>query len=496
MGRMSSRIMRSIWRGDNPSGFPRWAYILLSVLAAGFSYFFSIGLNGFGPLVWIAPIPILILAFNAQPRPTAIIAFGTFLIGSLTLFSYLVKLMPFGVVIVSLVIPAIAFTLAILATRYTALQINPWVAIAVFPSVWTSYEYLASIFSPNGTAGSLAYTQTGFLPLIQLVSLTGIWGITFLLTLVPAGFAIAWHLRKNKRLSILASGVPVVLVLSVIVYGSIRIHQTDQGQSMRVGLTATDTTIRYFRTEKSEEALPVVQAYARRIDQLAAQGTELIVLPEKFVGVTPSYSGNVYKILGAAARDHRVVVVAGLNMIDRKSSRNVAVVFSSEGQVLTEYSKIHLVPGFEDRYQPGTKPVEFSVSGMTIGLAICKDMDFPDLLSQYSRGGVGIVVVPAWDFGQDGQWHSRMAMTRGIEGGFAVVRSAQDGQLSIIDHLGRIIAEDRSSRAQDVLLVGNVRSGPGRTFYSLSGDWVAWLSLFFLAGVFAIATFRKFQKKR
>ncbi len=477
--------------------FPRWAYILLAVLATGFSYFFSIGLNGFGPLVWIAPIPILILAFNLRPRSTAIVAFGTFLLGSLTFFSYLVwtLLIPVGMAIVLLAIPAIGFTLAVLATRYAVLRLNPWVAIAVFPSVWTSYGYLLSIFSPHGTAGNLAYTQTSFLPLIQLVSLTGIGGITFLLTLVPAGIAVAWHLRQNKRLAILAMGVPLVLVLSVIVYGSIRLSLPVEGQSIRVGLAATDTTIRYFRTQKAEEALPVIQAYARRIDQLAAQGAEIIVLPEKFVGVTPNYAGEVYKILGTVARDHRVILVAGLNMIDPERSRNVAVVFSSEGQVMAEYSKIHLIPGFESRYQKGTKPVEFSVSGTTMGVAICKDMDFPGLLSQYARDGVGIVVVPAWDFGQDGQWHARMAITRGIEGGFAVVRTAQDGLLSVSDHLGRIIAEDRSSRAPDVLLVSTVHPGPGRTFYSISGDWVAWLSLLFLVGVVAMATYWKWRTK-
>jgi apolipoprotein N-acyltransferase len=476
--------------------FPRWVFVLFVILATGTSYYFSIGLNGFGSLVWIAPIPILILAFNLPPRPTAIIAFSTFLLGSLTLFSYLARLMSIGVVIVSLLIPALAFTLAVLATRYSVLEFNPWLAIAVFPSVWTSYEYLVSIFSPNGTAGSLAYTQTTFLPLIQLVSLTGIWGITFMLMLVPGSIAIAWHLRNNKKLALSALGVPLVLVIFIVAFGLIRLAQPVEGQSIRVGLAATDTTIRFFRTEKPEEALPVVQAYAIRTDQLAAQGAEIIVLPEKFIGVTPDYTADVYGVLGAVARDHRVILVAGLNMIGPEFSQNAAVVFSADGQVLTKYHKIHLVPGFEDRYQPGTRPVEFSVAGTRIGLAICKDMDFPNSFLQYARDGVGILVVPAWDFGQDDQWHARMAITRGIEGGFAVVRSAQDGLLSVSDHLGRIIAEDRSNSASDVLLISNVHPGRGRTFYSTSGDWVAWLSLLFLVGVFALAIYRKGQTKK
>jgi apolipoprotein N-acyltransferase len=476
--------------------FPRWVFVLFAILASGISYYFSTGLNGFGALVWIAPIPILILAFNLPARPTAIIAFGTFLLGSLSLFSYLVRLMPIGMVIVSLLIPALAFTLAVLATRYYVLKFNPWLAIVIFPCVWTSYEYLVSIFFPNGTAGSIAYTQTTFLPLIQLVSLTGIWGITFMLMLVPGGIAVAWHFRNNKKLALSVLGVSLILVIFIVAFGLIRLGQPVEGQSIRVGLAATDTTIRFFRTEKPEEALPVVQAYANRTEQLAAQGAEIIVLPEKFIGVTPDYTADVNRVLGAVARDQRVILVAGLNMIGPKFSQNTAVVFSADGQVLTEYHKIHLVQGFEDRYQPGTRPVEFSAAGTKIGLAICKDMDFPNSFFQYARDGVGILVVPAWDFGQDDQWHARMAITRGIEGGFAVARSAQDGLLSVSDDRGRIIAEDRSYRAPDVLLISNVHPGRGQTFYSMSGDWVAWLSLLFAIGVFAMAAFRIWQTKK
>lgn len=471
--------------------FPNWVWAVVAVVASGLCFFFSVGLNGFGPLVWIAPIPILVLAFRAPPRQTAVLAFAAFLLGSLSLFGYLMRVIPAGMVMVSLLIPAIAFAVAVSATRFAVLHGNPRAAIFVFPAVWTSYEYVLSLLSPNGTAGSLAYTQTDFLPLMQLVSITGIWGVTFLLTLVPAALAIAWHLRREKRVTVFASAVTLALAASALAYGACRLSRPVEGKTLRVGLAATDTTIRNFRTEKPEEALPVVQAYAGRISRLADQGADLIVLPEKFVGVTSEYADDVYGILGSAAGEHRVFLVAGLNLIGTPLSRNAAVVFSPEGQAAAEYLKIHLIPGFEDHYQPGAQPVEFHVSGILIGLAICKDMDFPATLSRYARDGVGVLVVPAWDFGEDGEWHARMAVTRGMEGGFAVVRTAQDGLLSISDPSGRIISRERSSSAPDVLLTGDVHPGTGRTFYSLNGDWTAWLCLLSLLGMCAWIVFPK-----
>ena len=461
-------------------GVTRLAGLLLTVLSVGALYFFSTGLDGFGPLVWIAPIPVLILALNLPARPTAVIAFIAYLFGSFNLFSYLVNLAPIGVVIASLVIPALAFTLAVLATRYAVLQSKHWGTLAVFPAVWTSYEYVLSVVSPHGTAGSLAYTQTNFLPLIQVASLTGIWGITFILTLVPAGVAVAWHFRRDKRHAVPALVAPLVVGLLLVGYGWARLAQPIAGQPIRVGLATTDTTIHHFQTEQPDEALPVVQAYARRIGELAAQGAGTVVLPEKFVGVTPGYRGEVLRILGEAAQQHSVTVVAGLNQIGPEENRNIAVVFSPDGQVLAEYDKAYLIPGFESGYQPGTRPVEFSILGTTAGVAICKDMDFPSWTAQYARAGAGILFVPAWDFVRDGRLHARMAVVRGIEGGFAVVRSAQEGRVTVSDSLGRVLAEATSSSAPDVLVVSAVQPGPGHTFYSVRGDWFAWLMLLFL----------------
>ena len=475
---------------------PRWLYILVAILVTGIFYFFSTGLDGFRPLVWIAPIPILVLAFRLPVRWALVVAFGAYLIGGFNLFAYLAELTTPIVAIISAVIPAIAFALAVLVTRYTVLQFQHWSTVLVFPVMWTSYEYVLSIVSPHGTAGSLAYTQTDFLPLIQIASLTGIWGVTFILTLVPAGVALAWHLRGDRRQAVSVLIVPLLLSLLVLSYGWIRLAQPIVGLSVRVGLATTDTTIQYFETEQREEALPVVQAYARRIGELADQGAEVVVLPEKFVGVTQDYLEEVVRILGKAAGDNQVTVVAGLNLIDPEHNRNIALVFSPDGQLLAEYQKAYLIPGFESDYQPGTKPTIFSILDTPTGVAICKDMDFPGWMTQYARLGARILFIPSWDFGIDGRLHSRMAVVRGIEGGFAVVRSAQEGLVTVSNHLGQILAEAKSSTEADVLLVSQVQLGPGHTLYSLIGDWFAWLTVLVLALILAMITLRTLRIRR
>jgi apolipoprotein N-acyltransferase len=96
-----------------------------------------------------------------------------------------------------------------------------------------------------------------------------------------------------------------------------------------------------------------------------------------------------------------------------------------------------------------------------------------------AQAGVGLLLVPAWDFSKDGWLHSRMAVLRGVEGGYTVARAASRGRLTVSDPYGRILAERTSDSGPEVLLSAVAPIGPAHTFYSRAGDWFAWLCLLF-----------------
>ena len=87
--------------------------------------------------------------------------------------------------------------------------------------------------------------------------------------------------------------------------------------------------MRRFDTTDRDVALPVVDAFAVAIDTLAARGARVIVLPEKLVGITDAYRGEVEAVLADAAVRNRVTVVAGLNEIASPLKRNIALVFEN-----------------------------------------------------------------------------------------------------------------------------------------------------------------------
>lgn len=172
-----------------------------------------------------------------------------------------------------------------------------WGGVVAFPAAWTSYEFLMSLMSSDGTALNLAYSQAGMLPLIQLASVTGIWGISFLVTLVPAGIAAAWHWRGQRQLALAAFGVPLCIALLAFGYGWARLAWSDPKPALRVSAATSDESVRrLFDASAREQPLPVLEAYATRIDELARRGAQVIVLPEKFVGVAPDYEQRPFRV--------------------------------------------------------------------------------------------------------------------------------------------------------------------------------------------------------
>jgi apolipoprotein N-acyltransferase len=352
-----------------------------------------------------------------------------------------------------------------------------WIAAFGFPLAWTTYEFLASLVSPHGTALSLAYTQVSVLPVIQLASVTGIWGITFLVTLIPSAIATAWARRDAATL------VPALVIgFTALGFGVGRLQEHPQAPEVRVGLAATDRGIgAAFRTGDPTLALNVAQAYADRVARLAAQGAQVVILPEKFVGVTPAGSDAIEKVFRDAARAAHVTVIAGFNRFSPTPPLNQAVVFGPDGRILLSYEKHHMLPGPETGYLAGAAPGLFPGPGAQWGVAICKDMDFPAWSREYGGRGVRILAVPAWDFVVDARLHSRMAVLRGVEEGFSIARSAQQGNLTFSDSYGRILGETSSSHAPEALLVATIPTGSGATIYQRLGDWFGLLCAFSLA---------------
>src|SRR4030095_1889366 len=92
--------------------------------------------------------------------------------------------------------------------------------------------------------------------------------------------------------------------------------------------------------------------------------------------------------------------------------------------------------------------------------------------------------VPAWDFINDGWLHSRMAILRGVENGYSIIRTARQGQLTISDYGGRVLYEASCTNNEAAALAGKFPLVATKTVYSRFGDWFGYLVV--IAAIFFI----------
>jgi apolipoprotein N-acyltransferase len=327
----------------------------------------------------------------------------------------------------------------------------------------------------NGTALNLSYSQMNCLPLLQLASITGIWGIGFCVLFFSSALA---QLIALRRLPASIAFTAAAVFVAVFAFGTLRLTNTPDGRSIKIGLAASDQRPLLGNEAK---AAAITDAYVTAIDHLAKQGAEIIVMPEKTMTTGEYREGDFFRKLRDAAIRNAVIVVAGVDQEGEPLKHNLA--FTTSSSIDAMYEKHHMVVGWEDGYEVGKSTLLLPPPNENIGVQICKDMDFPWLSRAYARSGAQLLLVPAWDFEVDDWLHGRMAVMRGVESGFAIARSAKQGFMTISDNRGRILFESRSDTTGTAHVLGTIRLSGTQTFYARFGDWFAWLNLAALAAL-------------
>jgi apolipoprotein N-acyltransferase len=453
-----------------------------AVLLSAAALWHGTGLEPAWALTWLAPLPVLAFALRASTGAAAGAAFAAWALGGLNLWHYYRAILgvPIPVVLVAIALPAVAFAAVVLSTRALARRGRHLLAAAALPSGWTAFEYAVSRSSPHGTFGSLAYTQLDCLPVVQVASLLGISGVTFLLMHVPGTVAVATlPLARRDRARVV--GTTATAVALALAYGGWRLLREEPARTpVTVGLVAADRPEQPANLD-TEEGERLLAGYAREAARLADRGAEVVVLPETVVRVGAEAVAQLRDRFAAITQGR--VLVVGADRLAAGGEANVALALVAGRSQPAVYAKQHLLSPFESRFRPGHELTLLDTRWAPLGLAVCKDTDFPALGRRYAKSGASMLLVPAWDFTADGWLHSRMAMLRGVEGGFAVARAARGGRLTISDDRGRVVAEAASADAPVASVLAEVRLAPPGTPYTRLGDWFAWLA----GAVFALA---------
>jgi len=174
--------------------------------------------------------------------------------------------------------------------------------------------------------------------------------------------------------------------------------------------------IAVLQMNSGEDKAANVETALRLIDDAAATGARLVVLPEiwTFLGNDEGNRANAEPIpgpvsdaLAAKARQHGIYLHGG-SMLEKRIGEpklfNTTVVFDPSGEIVAQYSKIHMfdvvldgVASYQESnsVQRGEEIVTFDMDGTSVGLAICYDLRFPELFRILRLRGADLIVLPA-----------------------------------------------------------------------------------------------------
>jgi apolipoprotein N-acyltransferase len=200
-------------------------------------------------------------------------------------------------------------------------------------------------------------------------------------------------------------------------------------------------------------------------------------MPEGGIVTRQDWRAAILAPLSTVAQQTGVQIIAGV--YERVPPADLAFALQA-GSAPRSYAKRHLVPFVETEFTPGHSS---GWLGNGRAMEICKDMDYPRTILGDAKYGIRLIGVPAGDFGKDAWLHARMAIMRGVENGFAIVRAANEGLLSISDAEGRLIAQKSAASSGMTVLIAAVPLGPGATLYTRIGDAFALCVIIGLLGI-------------
>jgi apolipoprotein N-acyltransferase len=430
----------------------------------------SFGLHPLWWLAWVAPAPLLVAALRST-RWTAIAwALLAGLIGASAKLHYLTLTVPLAAALLVTVLLALLWVAVVsLTRRIMTASASPWTVLA-YPLLWCAFDTLLAHLHPDGNFDSLAYSQADFVPALQVTSLLGVAGLLFVLSLVPAALALA--VVRGWRVARWPLVCSVVLMLGCLGFGYARMPAAPSPEGALVGMAAIDDFI--GPRVPAAEVERIWAQYERHVGLLAGQGARIVLLPEKIAVLAPDAAAMLRQRMAKLAARTGVWLSVGVG-IDDGGKTNHLWLFAPDGRLAADYLKHYLAPP-EREFAAGSNFDVQAIEGTRYGLAICKDVHFAEMGRSYAGLGAQALLVPAWDFGEDGEYAARLSAVRSVETGMPMLRAAREGLLTISDGYGRVVAEKASAPMPGVTLLGKVPSPvAGETLYTRTGDLFGWL---------------------
>ena len=383
------------------------------------------------------------------------------------------------------------WSLPYLADRLLHGRLPGFASTLAFPLAMTTVDFVNIRVNPLGSWGALGFTQYGNLPVMQLASVTGVVGITFLMGWFAAVANWTWEHRAIGGVG-RGPAVFMAVLAAVFAFGFWRLNLTPASDAtIRVaGITAghgPDLGKAVDEAPDRATALQAIEAhreaYFRATAREAGAGAQVVVWPEVAgAGYESSEAGFIARA-AEIADEHDIYLAVplftfgddGFRPDGSKLIKNKLLVFDPTGALVLEHVKYggRISEGYREQGDGILRTVTTPFG--VLGGLICYDMDYPAIVEQAGLNGTGLMLDPSSDWQDIDPIHTYMAVFPAIENGMSVVRQT-DGGLSIaVDPYGRVLAQTDFFGSTDRTMVAQVPVNHVDTIYTAFGRWSGWV---------------------
>jgi apolipoprotein N-acyltransferase len=367
------------------------------------------------------------------------------------------------------------------------------------PFVWVATELLRVHTFFEFPWCLLGYSQHALLPVVQVASVTAVYGVSFILALSSAllGYAVLETRAPRRRAAVAAA----VLVAGVAWAGGAWAMSRPIPETGRIVVGLVQGGIRQEDKWVPENAHDNVDRHLELTAEAVRRGARLVVWPESAVPFLYDRDAGLAALLQDTVRAHAVHLFFGNDDLETAGGeRRIYVgakLLSPEGRLTARYRKIHLVPFGEyvplqplftfggrfaaklvqevSDFSPGKEAVTGVVDGHRVGGYICYEAIFPGLVRRFAAGGAELLVNitnDAWYGTTSAPYqHLAMAAFRAVENRRYMVRAANTGITAVVDPWGRVLEPTRLF--ERTVLVREVPFVAATSFYTRHGDLFA-----------------------
>ena len=384
-------------------------------------------------------------------------------------------------------INGLVYYLPFLADSLLQKRVKGFKSTFILPLSFATADFFMSL-SPVACSDSLSASQAGNLPLMQLASLVGVYGITFLIVWLASVSMFAYELNEEKNDARFPIRIYATVLTLVLIFGGARLAFAPNDCPTVKMAMSTGIEIGNFNEES--KTLPVEKSIAsmeKSVKTAADSKAELIQFNEEAFTV---YDTDLEKMLSAVKRsavENNIAVLLGLEIEDTDGNKNglgenKLYLIDSKGKTVFVYDKEHLVPVVEtngyikgDGVVPNVKLALPSGKEITLAAVICMDSAFTGYVRDGVNADTQLYFVSAWDWKPIDNYQDNWVPYRSVENGFTTMYCTYDGLLTTFDQYGRSITRnDTDSIGYENVVIVDAPIKRVFTLYKACGFIIDW----------------------